>query len=67
MPSYEFVCALCNHHQVVRRSIAERDDDVPECHGQPMMRVFNAPAIVYKAAGHTKGASPLEKLGGSTQ
>jgi len=62
MPRYEFVCTVCERHQVIQRSIAERDSGVPECHGQPMCRVFTAPAIVFKAGGHTRGASPLEKM-----
>lgn len=66
MPSYEFVCILCERRKVVRSTIAERDDNVPMCHGQPMERTISAPTVVYRAQGHTQGPSLLEKLGGES-
>ena len=56
MPMYTTACAECGRKQVIFRHIAQRDADLPLCHGQ-MRRVIEAPAVQADLPGYQ---SPID-------
>jgi len=53
MPIYTYQCALCGEKKEVARSYYLGDVIEPKCDrcGIEMMRVYEAPAVVYKGSG----------------
>jgi len=53
MPIYTYQCALCGEKKEVARSYYLGDVIEPKCdrRGIEMMRVYEAPAVVYKGSG----------------
>lgn len=56
MPMYTTKCAGCGRTQVIFRHVAERDADLPLCHGV-MARIVEAPAVQADLPGYT---SPID-------
>ena len=53
MPAYDYQCALCDERKTVYRHYYLGDVIEPKCDrcGTDMMRVYEAPAVVYKGSG----------------
>lgn len=56
MPMYTTACAECGRKQTIFRHVANRDHDLPQCHGT-MARIVEAPAVQADLPGYT---SPID-------
>lgn len=53
---YTTACAECGRKQTIFRHVADRDHDLPQCHGT-MQRIVEAPAVQADLPGYT---SPID-------
>jgi putative FmdB family regulatory protein len=54
MPSYLYRCDQCGGELEMSHSIPSNGDLSPLCCSYPMIRVFSAPAIIFKGTGWGK-------------
>lgn len=52
MPLYDARCATCGKAEEVFRSCEERDANLPECCGAPMVRTFVPPQVMSDIEGY---------------
>lgn len=56
MPMYTTRCSECGRKQTIFRTVANRDVDLPQCHGR-MARIVEAPAVQADLPGYQ---SPID-------